>query len=244
MGERCKSAHAKLLAGTCPWCGRSIVNRRVAGEIEPRLSSQSHVLHVELHELASLERMVIDIGPLECDRAARFIEEVARDLTEMHDLGQLHGGVRPDNIFIDEAKTARLGPRLGMLTIDEESSKTASEQVALSLVDYLAPELALTSHQGNHRADIYSLGCTFYYLLTGRAPFPSGTISERLLKHQTTMPEPIGKLRPDVPVGLVQICNKMLAKKPIERYQTPKEVAAAIVCWLGETPQTDVDPVG
>jgi len=233
MDKRCKIAHAKLLAGTCPWCGRSIVNGRVAGEIEPQLSSQSHIVHVELHEIASLERMVIDIGPLEYDRAARYIEEVARELMEMHGLGQCHGSVRPDNIFIDDARTARLGPALGIPKDDEVSLTTVNEEIVLGMVDYLAPELALICHEGNHRADIYSLGCTFYYLLTGRPPFSEGSISERLLKHQTAMPEPIGKVRPDAPDGLIRICEKMLAKKPNERYQTPAEVVAAMISWRG-----------
>jgi serine/threonine protein kinase len=96
----------------------------------------------------------------------------------------------------------------------------------------LAPEQARNSHNVDSRADIYSLGCTLYYLLTGHAPFPEGTLAQRILQHQSEAPSEIRKERPDCPQSLIAICNKMMAKKPEGRYQTAEEVAIALEHWL------------
>ena len=96
----------------------------------------------------------------------------------------------------------------------------------LGIADYLAPENALASQRADGRADIYSLGCILYYLLTGHPPFPDGTISERLLKHQVEKPPGILKDRPNAPSKLLEICEKMMAKAPQERYQSTDELLA------------------
>jgi eukaryotic-like serine/threonine-protein kinase len=96
------------------------------------------------------------------------------------------------------------------------------------VADYLAPEQALNSSKPGPRIDIYSLGCTLYFLLVGTPPFGDGSVSETLFKHQTAMPTPIDQLRPELPKELEQICAKMLAKNPADRYQTAGEVAAAL----------------
>ncbi|MEM1305018.1 MAG: hypothetical protein AAGG46_08980, partial [Planctomycetota bacterium] len=84
----------------------------------------------------------------------------------------------------------------------------------------------------DERSDIYSLGCTLYYLLTGRPPFPEGTISERLLKHQVEKPESVLSTRPDAPLSLVEICERMMSKKAEDRFQTAGDVATRLTEWL------------
>jgi serine/threonine-protein kinase len=110
----------------------------------------------------------------------------------------------------------------------------ANEENVLGTADYLAPEQALNSHEADNRSDIYSLGCTLYFLLTGGPPFPEGSISERLLKHQTAKPESIFKARPDAPPSLVDICETMMSKKPDERFQSAGDVAARLKEWLAD----------
>ena len=102
----------------------------------------------------------------------------------------------------------------------------------LGTADYLAPEQAVNSHRVDHRADIYGLGCTLYFLLTGHPPFPDGTLAQRIAKHQTQMPDDIRKDRPDCPRDLADICVKMMQKRPEKRYANMTDVAAALENWL------------
>src|SRR5262249_48827773 len=105
---------------------------------------------------------------------------------------------------------------------------TPENAVLIGTADYLAPEQALDFHAADIRADIYSLGCTFYYLLTGQPPFSGGMLAEKLLKHQQAEPPPIQQFRQDVPAGLSDVMRKMLAKRPQDRHQTPAEVDEAL----------------
>jgi serine/threonine-protein kinase len=86
----------------------------------------------------------------------------------------------------------------------------------------------------DHRADIYSLGCSLYYVLTGHPPFPEGTLSQRLMAHQKERPVAITHERPDAPADLVEICVRMMAKKPADRYQTADEVSEVLAQWLAD----------
>src|SRR5262249_9034154 len=103
--------------------------------------------------------------------------------------------------------------------------------------DYMAPEQAVDSHQADIRADIYSLGCTLYYLLTGQPPFPHGTVMQKLFSHNQEEPRPIEQLRVDLPDGLGPVVRRMMSKAPQDRYQTPGEAAAALApfCTAPET---------
>src|SRR5262249_8349989 len=100
--------------------------------------------------------------------------------------------------------------------------------VVMGTADYMAPEQAINSREVDIRSDIYSLGCTLYVLLTGRPPYPGGTAIENLMRHQLEEPEPVERLRPEVPPGVAAVLRRMTARKPPERNQTPAEVAAAL----------------
>jgi hypothetical protein len=160
--------------------------------------------------------------------------QAARGLAHAHESGLVHRDIKPANLLVDQKKTVKvLDLGLAKFNEGEEPSLTlAHEESVLGTADYLAPEQALNSHAADHRADIYSLGCTLYFLLTGHPPFNQGTIRERLLKHQVETPASIYKERPDVPPGLVNICNRMMSKKPENRYQSADEVADALMNWL------------
>src|SRR5262249_19371428 len=113
----------------------------------------------------------------------------------------------------------------------DELTKKYDENV-LGTADYLSPEQALDSHTVDIRADIYSLGATFYYLLSGSAPFPEGSVAQKLIWHQSRGPRPIQSLGPAVTDDLAAIIQKMMAKDQTKRYQTPSELMAALAPWV------------
>jgi serine/threonine protein kinase len=94
--------------------------------------------------------------------------------------------------------------------------------------DHTAPEHASDSHTADMRADVYSLGCTLYYLLAGRLPFPGGSLAQKLLWHQQAEQMPVEQRRTDLPARLGSAPHRVMARKPAIRYQTPGEVAAAL----------------
>ena len=194
----------------------------------------THYLVMEYVEGCDLQNTAKQNGPLDYEDATSHICQAALGLQHAHDAGLIHRDIKPANLLLDEQNKVKLLD-MGLARFDtgEEASLTiAHAENVLGTADYLAPEQALNSHQVDCRADVYSLGCTFYYLLTGHPPFSEGTLAQRIAKHQTEMPEAIQKDRPDCPSDLARICFKMMAKKPDERFQSADEVFDVLDHWL------------
>ncbi len=193
-----------------------------------------HYLVMEYVEGRDLQRMVRDGGVLPYDLAAEYIRQAALGLAHAHEVGLIHRDIKPANLLVDGKGNVRLlDLGLARFADDDQASLTVQhDENVLGTADYLAPEQALNSHNVDSRVDIYSLGCTLYFALTGHPPFPEGTLAQRLLKHQTEEPPSIYLDRPDAPEGLVQICKRMMAKLPQLRYQTAGEVAEELARWL------------
>src|SRR6476469_3385020 len=173
---------------------------------------QIHYIVMEYVDGQDLHQIVVANGPLDFDTAADYIAQVANGLQHAHEIGLVHRDIKPANCLVDKHSTVNV----------------------LGTADYLAPEQALNSHEADSRSDIYSLGCTLYFLLTGSPPFPEGSISERLLKHQTARPDSIFKVRPDAPASLVEFCESMMSKKPADSFQSSGEVSAQLKSWLAD----------
>lgn len=152
-----------------------------------------------------------------------------------HERNLIHRDIKPANLLVDRQgiiKLTDLG--LAMFAVTDEKSLTRHHgQGVLGTTDYLAPEQAIDSHAVDARTDIYSLGCTLYFLLTGHAPFPDGTLAEKLLRHQTQAPQAIRLQRQEVPVPLSSLCERMMQKKPNQRIQTAAEVRDLLANWMG-----------
>src|SRR5690606_24857592 len=101
--------------------------------------------------------------------------------------------------------------------------------MTIGTFDYIAPEQARSPRDADTRSDIYSLGCTMFYMLTGRPPFPGGTPLQKLLSHQGDAPPSLVELRPDIPPALSAVVSRMLAKQPEQRYQTPADLTTALL---------------
>jgi eukaryotic-like serine/threonine-protein kinase len=193
-----------------------------------------HYLVMEYVEGRDLQQIVKGEGPLDYLSAADFIRQAAEGLAHAHKAGLIHRDVKPANLLVDQKKVVKvLDLGLARFTGDEHASLTvAYDENVLGTADYLAPEQALDSHGVDGRADIYSLGCTLYFLLTGHPPFPDGTLPQRLMMHQKQPPPSILNDRADAPHELIDICMKMMAKKRDQRYQSMNEVSKELSDWL------------
>ncbi|MBU4271227.1 MAG: serine/threonine protein kinase [Planctomycetes bacterium] len=203
-----------------------------------RYGKEIHYLVMEYVDGPDLRRLVDEQGPLDFRKAADFIGQAADGLAHAHQAGFVHRDIKPANLLVDQngvLKILDLG--LARVTFEGEQPWQTSEgePSAVGTADYVAPEQVADSRNVDGRADIYGLGHTFYFLLTGRRPFPKSTLVELLMAHRREQPEPIGKFRPDVPLELIEIIERMTAKEPVRRFQTAREVADKIQAWLNES---------
>lgn len=205
-----------------------------------RTIEKDHEIHFLVMEYVagrSLQEIIVIDGVLDYVTAADYIRQSAEGLAHAHQAGMVHRDVKPGNLLVDPAgivKILDLGLARFFDDKDEVSLTVAHDEKVLGTADYLAPEQALDSHTVDARADIYGLGCTFYFLLTGHPPFADGTLAQRLMSHQTKEPPAVESERTDAPADLTAILRKMMAKKVEDRYASSEEVAQALESWLSE----------
>ena len=196
----------------------------------------THFIVLEFVDGKDLDHIAKTQGPLDFDRICDFMIQVCDGLHFAHESGMIHRDIKPANLILDKkgvVKVLDMGLALQSTDVDEseKAALTIMHDDHLGTADYLAPEQAINSHGVDARADIYSLGGTFYFLLTGKPPFAEGTVVQRVAMHQTQMPKQIHDYRPDCPQELVDICWKMLQKKPEDRYASVEQVKNAISKW-------------
>ena len=212
----------------------SLDHRNIVRAYDVGNDGDIHYMVMEYVEGRDLQAIVKEDGPLDPAVAAEYIRQAADGLEHAHQAGLIHRDVKPANLLVDRTNVVKvLDLGLARFTEEDKASLTvAYDENVLGTADYLAPEQALDSHGVDARADIYSLGCSLYYLLTGHPPFPDGTLPQRLMMHQKHPPPSIKKERPEVPDDLIRICLRMMAKRPAARYQAAVRVAQALVDWL------------
>ncbi|MCS6976198.1 MAG: protein kinase [Gemmatales bacterium] len=195
--------------------------------------TELHFLVMEYVDGVSFQDLVRLRGPLDPHRAAHYIYQAAQGLHHAQLVGLVHRDIKPGNLLVDRSGIVKiLDMGLARFFHDEEDLLTKKyDENVLGTADYLAPEQAIDSHTVDIRADIYSLGGTFYYLLTGRSPFGEGTVAQKLIWHQTRRPKPLLEIRPELPPDIVAVVEKMMEKSPSDRYQTPLEVAEALSAY-------------
>jgi serine/threonine-protein kinase len=199
-----------------------------------------HYYSMEYVEGIDLSRLVKQQGPLAIDPACDYVRQAALGLQHAFEHGLVHRDIKPSNLLLTPVPTKGVRSVVKVLDLGlarvhssgEESSTTLTQEGAvMGTPDYIAPEQARNSHLVDIRADLYSLGCTFYFLLAGRVPFQGASLTEKLLKHQLDEPEPIERLRPEVPEPLGDIIRKLMAKRPEDRFQSPAELAAVLAAF-------------
>jgi len=190
-----------------------------------------HFLVVEFIDGTNLSDLVKKSGPLAVERACHYVAQTCAGLHAAHVAGLVHRDIKPANLLLDRygmVKILDLGLALFFHEDEDGLTREHDNNAVLGTADYLAPEQGIDSHGVDIRADIYSLGATFYYLLTGQPPFAGGTVAQKLVWHHMRAVKPVRELRPDIPQEVDDIVMKMMAKDREVRYQTPREVMEAL----------------
>ena len=208
-----------------------------AFDVDHDKESDTHYLIMEYVDGRDVGKIVEEDGPIKPHDAASFIAQAADALQAAHDQGVVHRDVKPGNLLVDknnDVKILDLG--LALFKKDEYSLTLEYNEKILGTADYLAPEQAMNSHEVDHRADIYGLGCTLFFMLTGQPPFNEGSLAQRISMHQNKDPNPVSKYRDDCPVELQQILERMMVKKPEQRFQSCSAVVNVCEDWLAGRP--------
>jgi WD40 repeat protein/predicted Ser/Thr protein kinase len=201
-------------------------------------AGETNFLVMEFVEGTDLGRLVQERGPLPVDRACDYVRQAALGLQYAFEQGMVHRDLKPHNLMLTPDGRVKILD-FGLSRFASEAADAAgltSTGIVLGTVDYIAPEQADNARQADIRSDIYSLGCTLYHLLAGQPPFPAGTALQKVLAHVEKKPQPLTELCPDLPEELMLVLDRMMAKNPIHRYQTPGEVGLALQSFLGAPP--------
>jgi serine/threonine protein kinase len=218
-----------------------------------------HFIAMEFIEGADLARVVKERGPLPVATACHYARQAALGLEHAHARGLIHRDVKPSNMLLDGdtgvvklldlgiARLDRSAPTplqatatgagtvmgVGASPATHSMTATASNGAVIGTPDFVAPEQARDSRKVDARADVYSLGCTLYYLLTGLPPFRGDTPVDTLLRHMTEEAKPLEQLRTDLPPELGPVVRKLMARQVEDRYPTAAAAAAALAPFVG-----------
>jgi serine/threonine-protein kinase len=184
---------------------------------------------VDGSDLASLVRRDGIMDPAE---AAAICLQAAAGLAHAHAQHVVHRDIKPQNILLSAGGVTKILD-MGLARVRDEPegdshTSLTREGDVMGTVDYMAPEQSRDARAADARSDIYSLGATLYYLLVGRPPFPGGSVIEKLARLATDEPQPLGQIRPDCPRELAAVVDRMMAKRPGDRFQTSEDVVRAL----------------
>lgn len=205
------------------------------------------VFCMEYIDGVNLLQLVKRHGALSVADAAFYVHQVACGLEHAHDRGMVHRDIKPGNLMltiVDQKHRIKILDfglaRATSEKVDDQGLTTSGQM--LGTPDYVAPEQTLDAQTVDIRADIYSLGCTLYYLIAGRPPFQRNSVYEILHAHHQETAQALNKIRTDIPDELAAIVAKMMAKKPDNRFQTPREVADALTPFFSAAESCAVGP--
>ncbi len=192
-----------------------------------------HFLVTEYVPGRDLRRLIRNQGKLTVAEAAGVVMQVALGLHYAHQQGLIHRDIKPGNILVTEDGTAKLSD-LGLSGfIDNEVEDPRAGKI-VGTADYLAPELIRNPREVSTITDIYSLGCTLYYSITGKVPFPGGSAKEKARRHLNEHPWHPRQFNPDVGEEFVELIADMMEKDPQKRIQSADEVASRLEPWASE----------
>ena len=199
----------------------------------------THFFVMEYVEGTDLARLVKKRGPLPVGQACEYIRQAALGLQHAHERGMVHRDIKPANLLLTIAQDRHDRSRSSTwawpaLASGRTTRRTLTQDGVRSWARPTTspPSRRCESHDADIRADLYSLGCTLYFLLTGQPPFPGGTLDGETAQAPAGRADAAGAAAPDVPAAVAAMVRKLMAKKPEDRYQTPAELAAALAIFL------------
>ena len=203
--------------------------------------------HIDGKDLATT---IQEQGPFSVEQALQCLSQAACGLEYAHSQGVTHRDIKPANFILEKGTGTVKVLDMGLARIDEvcglemEAGDTGLTNTGtiMGTVDFMSPEQAANTKKADHRSDIYSLGVTFYYLLTGELLYDGDTMMEKLLAHRERPIPSLPRIRADVPESVDRVFRKMVAKSPADRYQSMTEVLAALLACLREAPTTPGAP--
>jgi serine/threonine-protein kinase len=187
----------------------------------------THFLALEFIDGVDLQDYIKERGKLSPDEARDLLKQAVKALAHLHSQGIVHRDIKPSNFLITQidGRTVLKLTDLGLARQARESEgRVTRDGTTVGTVDYMSPEQANDAGSADIRSDLYSLGCTFFHMLAGHAPFHEGTLIERLTQHVNAEPPDVRKSNPDVPDELVHVLERLLRKRPQDRYQAPLDV--------------------
>jgi serine/threonine protein kinase len=192
-----------------------------------------HYMVTEYIDGSDLQELVKRNGPLVPERAANYIAQAAAGLQHLHEAGLVHRDIKPGNLLLDRTGAVKLLDlglaRFSDIERQDNLTREYDDGRVLGTADYIAPEQSIKGSEVDIRADIYSLGGSFYFLLKGEAPFEGTSVTQKLLFHQIKDPPPLPAF---VPKDIIALLKKMMMKKADERPQTPADVVTALLRYL------------
>ncbi len=169
-------------------------------------------------------------GPFRVYDAARFFMKVLAGLAAAHEGGLIHRDIKPSNIMITPEGDAKILD-LGLARVLGEEGVLTRPNVVIGTLDYASPEQLGDAARADQRSDLYSVGCTLYFMLTGRPPFEGGDVVNKIFKQRMDDPEPLERVARGVPSAFAAIVRKLMNKAPADRYQTCAELSADLARW-------------
>jgi serine/threonine protein kinase len=208
-------------------------------------ASNYHYIAFEFIEGSTLRQRVEAGGILPVADAINYTLQMATALVHATERGVVHRDVKPSNIIVTPHGRAKLVD-MGLARRFERGGDAGLTQTGMTLgtFDYISPEQARDPRSVDVRSDLYSLGCTLFYMLAGRPPFPDGTVLQKLLQHQEEPPPDVRALNPSVPAELAAILTKLMAKDRDRRYQTPEQLVRDLLMVAGSLNLRSVSPEG
>ena len=205
---------------------RRVKHQNIARTIEVGEEDGVYFMIMEYVPGDSLYNVVRSGGPWRVPDAAKYFMQVADGLEAAHGAGLIHRDVKPSNLMITpegDAKILDLG--LARAAADDDS-KLTRQNALIGTLDYASPEQLANASKADARSDLYSLGCTMYFTLSGRAPFEGGDMLNKIYKQKMEEPPPLEKITRAVPAGFAAIVRKLMAKDPAERHASAAELKA------------------